>query len=59
MTSPLTGSFDAVPNDVKPPRGELCRTKGLRGGACASRAVPVADEEEWDDEALDEELDDM
>ena len=59
MTSPLTCSFGAVPNDVKPPMGEPCRTKGLRGGACASRAVPVADEEACDDEELDEELDDM
>jgi hypothetical protein len=39
--------------------GEPCKTKALRGGACASRAVPVIDEEEFDDdEELDEELDD-
>jgi hypothetical protein len=34
--------------------GEPCRTKALRGGACAARAVPDTD----DDEELDEELDD-
>jgi len=33
--------------------GEPCRTKALRGGACAARAVPGTDDEE-----LDEELDD-
>eukprot|EP01035_Chromulina_nebulosa_P049923 gene49923-67797_t len=58
LTSPLTCSLVAVPSDVKPPMGEPCRTKGLRGGACASRAELVVDEEEFDDEELDEELDD-
>jgi hypothetical protein len=39
--------------------GEPCRTKALRGGACAARAVPGTDDEEkFDDEELDEELDD-
>jgi hypothetical protein len=39
--------------------GEPCKTKGLRGGAGASRVVPNTDDEaDCDAEELDEELDD-
>jgi hypothetical protein len=42
---------------VEPPKGELCITKALRGGAVSSLAAPdVGANEKLDEELLEEEL---